>query len=110
MDADTLEAIQALRQTPHLTTRQAAFFLGLAPRTLEKMRVKGTGPRFRKHGRYVRYHIADLEAWSAERARTSTSQPAPSTRRQRGSLRPKVNSRPRNRRAVRHNGHPYTNV
>lgn len=37
---------------------------GLSPRTLEKMRSSGHGPCFRKHGRYVRYHIDDLDDWS----------------------------------------------
>jgi len=38
------------------------------------MRVVGGGPRFRKHGRYVRYHIDDLDEWSAEHVKTSTSE------------------------------------
>lgn len=37
------------------------------------MRVVGGGPEYRKHGRYVRYHIDDLDAWSWERAKRSTS-------------------------------------
>jgi hypothetical protein len=28
------------------------------------MRAAGTGPSFRRHSRYVRYHIDDLDAWS----------------------------------------------
>ena len=59
--------------SPFLTTVQAADFLGLSPRTLEKMRVLGGGPRYRKHGRYVRYHIDDLNAWSSSRTHDSTS-------------------------------------
>lgn len=39
------------------------------------MRRRGVGPRYRKHGRYVRYHIADLDAWSDSRGRTSTTEP-----------------------------------
>ncbi len=46
---------------------------GLSFPTLEKMRLTGNGPRFRKHGRYVRYHIADLDAWSEGRQKNSTS-------------------------------------
>ena len=38
-----------------LTTREAAERLGLSPRTLERYRVTGEGPRFRKIGRWVRY-------------------------------------------------------
>lgn len=56
-----------------LNTKEAAAFLGLKPNTLEKMRVYGGGPEYRKHGRYVRYHIDDLNAWSELRKRSSTS-------------------------------------
>ena len=58
---------------PFLDTRDAADFLYLKPNTLEKMRVYGGGPEYRKHGRYVRYHIDDLRAWSEARKRDSTS-------------------------------------
>ena len=56
-----------------LDNKEAARFLKLSPRTLEKMRVVGGGPRFRKHGRRVLYALADLEAWSDERTCDSTS-------------------------------------
>mgnify|MGYP000050095212 FL=1 len=58
---------------PFLTTKEAARFLKLKPNTLEKMRVYGGGPIFRKHGRHVRYHIDDLNAWSDLRKRDSTA-------------------------------------
>ncbi|MFK5981011.1 MAG: helix-turn-helix domain-containing protein [Rhizobiaceae bacterium] len=58
---------------PFLTTKEAARFLVLKANTLEKMRVYGGGPIYRKHGRYVRYHIDDLNAWSNQRIRNSTS-------------------------------------
>lgn len=58
---------------PFLDTRAAADYLVLKPNTLEKMRVYGGGPEYRKHGRYVRYHIDDLKAWSNLRKRSSTS-------------------------------------
>ncbi|MFN3225786.1 MAG: helix-turn-helix transcriptional regulator [Hyphomicrobiales bacterium] len=58
---------------PFLTTREAARFLKLKPNTLEKMRVYGGGPVYRKHGRHVRYHIDDLNAWSDLRKKDSTS-------------------------------------
>ena len=66
-------ASEAKKGSPFLTTREAAHYLGLSFRTLEKMRLTGNGPRFRKHGRYVRYHIADLDAWSEGRRKNSTS-------------------------------------
>ena len=46
----------------------------MSRRTLEKMRTEGDGPAYRKHGRYVRYHIADLDAWSTARRTNSTSE------------------------------------
>lgn len=69
-------AARAKKGSPFLDTAQAAFYVGLSCRTLEKMRVVGGGPQFRKHGRYVRYHIDDLDAWSAGRAKSSTTDEA----------------------------------
>lgn len=57
---------------PFLTPVQAADYVKLSWRTLEKMRQKGEGPPFRRHGRYIRYHISDLEAWSLSNCHTST--------------------------------------
>ncbi len=57
-------AARAARGSPFLTTQQAAFYLGLSPRTLQEYRTAGTGPRFRRHSRRIRYHIDDLDAWS----------------------------------------------
>lgn len=56
-----------------LNTKEAADFLGLKPNTLEKMRVYGGGPEYRKHGRSVRYHVDDLSTWSDLRKRSWTS-------------------------------------
>ena len=56
-----------------LDNKQAADFLKLSPRTLEKHRVVGGGPRFRKFGRRVVYAVADLEAWANERICKNTS-------------------------------------
>jgi excisionase family DNA binding protein len=57
-------------------TQSAATLLGVSASSLEKWRVHGTGPAYRKHGRSVRYLRADLDAWSARQARTSTSEAA----------------------------------
>lgn len=75
MDDEIVRAANAKKGSPFLNTAQAAHYVGLSPRTLEKMRTAGGGPRFRKHGRYVRYHIEDLDEWSAEHLKTSTSEP-----------------------------------
>lgn len=57
-------AAQARKGSPFLSTEQAAFYLGLSPRKLQQMRGEGAGPIFRRHSRYVRYHIDDLDNWS----------------------------------------------
>ena len=59
----------------YLTNNEAATFLRLSPRTLEKNRVIGGGPRFHKFGRRVLYAISDLEAWAGERSHEMTSDP-----------------------------------
>ena len=59
----------------YLTNDEAADYLRLSPRTLEKQRVIGGGPKFRKFGRRVMYAVADLDAWAAERSFDSTSDP-----------------------------------
>lgn len=73
MDDQVIRAANAKKGSPFLSTGQAALYIGLSNRTLEKMRVVGGGPKFRKHGRYVRYHIDDLDAWSSAHAKDSTS-------------------------------------
>lgn len=64
MDDAIERAARAKKGCPFLSTEQAAFYLGLSPRKLQKMRAAGHGPVFRRHSRYVRYHIDDLDAWS----------------------------------------------
>lgn len=61
---DIRRAERAKRGSPFLNTAQAAHYIGLTARTLANMRWKGDGPRFRKHGGRVLYHIDDLEDWS----------------------------------------------
>jgi excisionase family DNA binding protein len=57
-----------------LTTKEAARFLSLSSRTLERLRLEGSGPRYCKLKRSVRYREADLETWTAARLVTSTSE------------------------------------
>ncbi|NWK95804.1 hypothetical protein DM806_08965 [Sphingobium lactosutens] len=57
-----------------LTNSEAAEFLRLSPRTLEKQRVVGGGPPFRKFGRRVLYAQADLQKWAEDRRFDNTSQ------------------------------------
>jgi hypothetical protein len=64
MEDEIARAARAKKGSPFLSTEQAAFYLGLSPRKLQAMRGAGVGPAFRRHSRYVRYHIEDLDAWS----------------------------------------------
>ena len=57
-----------------LRTEEAARWLGLSGRTLEKHRCCGTGPAYRKLGGRVVYVLADLEAWVDQGVRRSTAQ------------------------------------
>ena len=59
----------------YLTNDEAADYLRLSPRTLEKQRVIGGGPRFRKFGRRVMYAVADLNVWADSRSFEATSDP-----------------------------------
>jgi len=59
----------------YLTNDEAADYLRLSPRTLEKQRIIGGGPRFRKFGRRVMYAVADLDNWASERSFETTSDP-----------------------------------
>jgi hypothetical protein len=64
MDDEIGRAARAKKGSPFLSTEQAAFYLGLSARKLQAMRSAGGGPHFRRHSRYVRYHIDDLDRWS----------------------------------------------
>lgn len=67
MDSDDIQrAAGARRGSPFLNTDQAAAYLALSSRQLKRMRVRGDGPVFRRHSRYVQYHVDDLDAWSRE--------------------------------------------
>jgi predicted DNA-binding transcriptional regulator AlpA len=59
----------------YLRTQEAARFLGLSSRTLEKHRTYGTGPRYSKLGGRVVYRLEDLQAWVELGAKASTSDP-----------------------------------
>ena len=59
--------------TKYLSTREAAAWLGLSPRTLDRYRVSGEGPAFHRFGSRVRYLAADLDDWASARRRLSTS-------------------------------------
>ena len=63
----------------YLRTPEAARFLSLSGRTLEKHRTYGTGPAYRKLGGRVVYALEDLKAWADRGSKTSTSDPGTGT-------------------------------
>jgi predicted DNA-binding transcriptional regulator AlpA len=63
-----------MTENTFLNQTETAELLRLSPRTLERMRVDSTGPRFRKFGRRVAYAAVDVHAWADTRAFQSTSE------------------------------------
>jgi predicted DNA-binding transcriptional regulator AlpA len=57
-----------------LTVSEAARWAHLSESALNKFRLTGTGPRFIRLGRAIRYRQADLEAWVEAGAANSTSE------------------------------------
>ena len=51
-------------ESPYLAQDEAAQFLHLSARTLERFRVDGTGPAYLKVGRRVIYSRTDLVEWA----------------------------------------------
>jgi hypothetical protein len=62
-----------------LRTPEAARFLGLSGRTLEKHRTYGTGPTYKKIGGRVVYALPDLQSWADRGTKSSTSDPGHGT-------------------------------
>ncbi len=63
------------KEPRYLIPKQAADYLGLSPKTLEKWRHTGDGPKFVKMGaKAVRYDMAELDLWVKSRSRHSTSE------------------------------------
>ena len=58
----------------YLTQSEAAAYMRLSPRTLERHRVAGTGSVYVKLGRRVLYRRQDLDAWAASQTFRSTSE------------------------------------
>ncbi len=56
-----------------LSTKQAATYCCLSPRTLESWRISGQGPAFRKIGKLVRYSKSDIDIWLDENRHQNTT-------------------------------------
>lgn len=52
------------RSISFLTQAETAQLLRLSERTLERWRLEGLGPPYRKFGRRVVYRLEDIERWS----------------------------------------------
>ena len=63
----------------YLRTPEAARFVGLSIRTLEKHRIYGTGPQYSKLGGRVVYRVQELQAWVESGTKASTSDPGKAT-------------------------------
>jgi excisionase family DNA binding protein len=61
---------------PLLTQDEAAELLKLSVRTVERLRVSGSGPKFLKIRNSVRYRLEDVQSWVASRLVGSTSEEA----------------------------------
>lgn len=57
----------------HLTPPELAARLKVNITTLAIWRVRGTGPKFMKVGRRVRYPLSEIEKWEKEQLRKNTS-------------------------------------
>ena len=72
-DENERRARQSERDRRHyLDNREAAEYLCVSESFLNKTRHFGTGPRFYRVGRAIRYAIEDVDDWMAERRATST--------------------------------------
>lgn len=56
----------------YFDNREAAAYLRVSESFLNKTRHFGTGPRFYRIGRTIRYAVEDLDDWMSERSATST--------------------------------------
>lgn len=54
-------------ESPHLSARKAAAWLGLSARTLHRLREEGGGPDHYRFGHRILYRRDDLKRWAAER-------------------------------------------
>lgn len=76
MDDDIMRAERARSGSPYLNTAQAAHYLGISVRSMQRMRAGKSdreGPTPRRHARMVLYHIDDLQGWSQARSDRTSS-------------------------------------
>ena len=52
------------KRSPFLLPAEAARYLRLCTKSLERHRIAKTGPTYRKHGGKIVYHEDDLDIWT----------------------------------------------
>lgn len=63
------ESIRSVSDTQLLgTTEQVTDYLKVPAKALAEWRSKGTGPRYSRVGKYVRYSWRDVETWLTSQA------------------------------------------
>jgi predicted DNA-binding transcriptional regulator AlpA len=67
--------------TRHLNQKQLAERWGISPKTLERWRWLGQGPKFLKLGGRIAYRLEDIEAFETQQLRqvTGSAEPASPT-------------------------------
>ena len=58
---------------PLWDTDDVATFLKLTPKTVKEWRHKGTGPKYSRLGKHVRYQPSDVIAWLEETAQQNAA-------------------------------------
>lgn len=58
-----------INNNPTLTTKQAADFLGVAPKTMANWRAEGTGPHYTRFLNQCRYTIEDLKDFMKKKSK-----------------------------------------
>lgn len=66
-----MSSVNSIRR--RLSTKEAAEYMGISERTLEKYRVAGGGPPYMKIFNRVVYDTKDLDDWMESKRRLSTS-------------------------------------
>jgi hypothetical protein len=73
LDRGSIMSVKFPLPLPFLRTQEAARFIGVSCRTLEKHRTYGTGPQYSKVGGRIIYAVTDLRDWAERGARRATS-------------------------------------
>jgi len=66
-----------MTENKFINQRELSHRWGISPSTLERWRWSGEGPHFLKLGGRVVYRMEDVEAFEADRLRSSTSETQP---------------------------------